>query len=193
MRLISFIATLALYSCVDERSVNSRSVQDRTPVGHAQRNGQVPASPKTHWLRALSQRADSIVVGRLTSVDNTAVAGDGRRTTLTFRIVEQLKGAVASEVRLRFAAGYNRDGTLAHIAGPVEVIKGRPNALETGATFVLFNSRSDYENASAAEGRAPLPAHTQAIEIFVLLDGYATSIGDNSRYFALAKLREEVV
>lgn len=143
-------------------------------------------------LRGLLRASDTVVLASLRSVNNRAQAVDGLRSTLVYEVEESLKGPLPAGARisLRFPAGYNRDGSMAQITDVMEVIQGRPGAVQVGQRFLIFSSRAAYEERVRHEKRAPLSTATQALEVLRLQGDEAQGFGMNALFLRLSEVRE---
>jgi hypothetical protein len=179
-----------------EPTVPARSAANTAPaeaaVGADVRSSNAEiANPRMATLARLIRASDNIVIATLRSIDNRAVAADGLRSTLVYEVNESLKGELrpGARIRLRFQAGYNRDGTLAQITDVMEVISGRPGAVRVGERFLIFASRDAYEQRVRYEDEVPLPEVSQALEVLRIQGGEAQGYGMNPLFLRLDEVR----
>jgi hypothetical protein len=134
-------------------------IDDADRVAALQRAG---ADPIDAWVRqnGLSTPgnraiiAEQVVVAEPVAIDMKDPDKDGYRATVTWRVVESLKGsaAIGEMVKQRLVSGEDPDGSLAFGSDEPLLLPGFPNSLEKGSRWLLHLSSALYRHHALLVG-----------------------------------------
>lgn len=108
--------------------------------------------PTSHRHRAIV--AEQVVLAQPVAVDTRAHGKDGMRSTITWRVVESLKGGArpGDHLRQRLSGGEDKDGGFVTGTDEPILLPGFPTSLEPNATYLLHLSSGLYRHQSLLYG-----------------------------------------